>query len=89
MRTNFLNNGFRSNNSYKTAGVLAICYDSMGSNKGEYDHNEMKGIEFTSDIHLNTTFNTPYNQNYTHFIATVVLKNLYMKDGNLSLSPFE
>ena len=85
--------------SFKDCGVFSYVFDSQKIEKGElqYNGNIIKGIQFpTSNEHsLQIQYNTlavddniSNNANYTNYIFAVVMKEIYLKSGDVSLVPY-
>ena len=85
--------------SFRDTGVFAYVFDSQKIEKGEgqYDGNTLKGIDFpSSNEHslqvqyncISTNNNISNNANYTNHMYAVVLKEIYLKNGDLSLVPY-
>ena len=85
--------------SWRDVGVLPFVFDSERIEKNEiqYDGNTLKGIEFppSNEHSIQVQYNTiSYNDNisnsanYTNHIYAVVVKEIYLKAGDVSLVPY-
>ena len=85
--------------SWRDCGVFPYVFDSQKIEKGEmqYDGNTLKGIDFpnSNEISLQISYNCistndniSNNANYTNHVFAVVLKEVYLKNGDLSLVPY-
>lgn len=85
----FKNNSFPTRNTFYNISPFANIFDSQLSTDDEVYNNDLKGVSFNSgnEILLNHQFNCVAGS-YTHYIFGIVLKSIYMLNGDFSYIPF-
>lgn len=85
--------GFSSLEMQKLISPYINYFDSDYNSRGYFDGQTLRGMEFLpgNEISLQHTFTVGSNAGVvqlTHYLFSVILKKIYMRDGLFSFSPF-